>query len=62
MQFVTELNLRLAKWSGWMPRQALQEGNSNSETSASFLEQLRERHYGRLNATWDNAPAYRGGR
>ena len=25
------------------------EGNSNSETSAGFLEQLRERHSGRLN-------------
>ena len=33
------------------------EGNSNSETSAAFLEQLRERHGGRLNVIWDNAPA-----
>ena len=33
------------------------EGNSNSETSAVFLEQLRERHHGRLNVIWDNAPA-----
>ena len=33
------------------------EGNSNSETSAAFLEQLRERHHGRLNVIWDNAPA-----
>ena len=33
------------------------EGNSNSETSAAFLEQLRERHSGRLNVIWDNAPA-----
>ena len=32
------------------------EGNSNSETSAAFLEQLR----GRLNVIWDNAPAHRG--
>ena len=36
------------------------EGNSNSETSAGFLEQLRERHSGRLNVIWDNAPAHRG--
>ena len=33
------------------------EGNSNSGTSAAFLEQLRERHTGQLNVTWDNAPA-----
>ena len=36
------------------------EGNSNSEKSAAFLEQLRERHGGRLNVIWDNAPAHRG--
>ena len=36
------------------------EGNSNSGTSAAFLEQLRERHSGRLNVIWDNAPAHRG--
>ncbi len=36
------------------------EGNSNSETSVAFLEQLRERHIGRLNVIWDNAPARRG--
>ena len=36
------------------------EGNSNSETSAAFLEQLREKHGGRLNVIWDNAPAHRG--
>ena len=36
------------------------EGNSNSGTSAAFLEQLRERHGGRLNVIWDNAPAHRG--
>ena len=36
------------------------EGNSNSETSAAFLEQLREGHHGRLNVIWDNAPAHRG--
>ena len=36
------------------------KGNSNSETSAAFLEQLRERHGGRLNVIWDNAPAHRG--
>ena len=33
------------------------EGNSNSGTSAAFLEQLRERHSGPLNVIWDNAPA-----
>ena len=36
------------------------EGNSNSGTSAAFLEQLRERYGGRLNVIWDNAPAHRG--
>ena len=36
------------------------EGNSNSETSAAFLRQLRERHAGSLNVIWDNAPAHRG--
>ena len=36
------------------------EGNSNSGTSAAFLEQLRDRHSGRLNVIWDNAPAHRG--
>ena len=36
------------------------EGNNNSETSAAFLEQLRERHGRRLNVIWDNAPAHRG--
>ena len=35
-------------------------GNSNSETSAVFLRQLRERHAGPLNVIWDNAPAHRG--
>ena len=43
-----------------MLRQAQQEGNSNSETLAAFLEQLRERQGGRLNVIWDNAPAHRG--
>ena len=33
------------------------EGNSNSETSAVFLTQLRERHPGPLQVIWDNAPA-----
>ena len=32
-------------------------GNSNSETSTAFLEQLGERHCGRLKVIWDNAPA-----
>ena len=36
------------------------EGNSNSETSAVFLRQLRESHSGGLNVIWDNAPAHRG--
>ena len=36
------------------------EGNSNSQTSAAFLAQLRERHGGRLNVIWDKAPAHRG--
>ena len=36
------------------------EGNSNSQRSAAFLEQLRERHGGRLRVIWDNAPAHRG--
>ena len=36
------------------------EGNSNGESSVAFLEQLRERHGGRLNVIWDNAPAHRG--
>ena len=36
------------------------EGNSNSETSAAFLEQLRKGHTGPLNVIWDNAPAHRG--
>ena len=36
------------------------EGNSNAETSAAFLRQLRERHVGALNVVWDNAPAHRG--
>ena len=36
------------------------EGNSNGESSVAFLERLRERHGGRLNVIWDNAPAHRG--
>ncbi len=36
------------------------EGNSNWESSVSFLEHLRERHSGRLNVISDNAPAHRG--
>ena len=36
------------------------EGNSNSETSAAFLRQLRGRQSGRLNVIWDNAPAHCG--
>ena len=36
------------------------EGNSNSGTSAAFLDQLRQRHSGPLRVIWDNAPAHRG--
>ena len=36
------------------------EGNSNSETSAAFLEQLRKGHDGRLDVIWDNERAHRG--
>ena len=37
----------------------LQE-NNNGESSVALLEQLRERHKGRLNVIWDNAPTHRG--
>ena len=33
------------------------EGNSNSETSAAFFKQLRQRHTEPLKVIWDNAPA-----
>ena len=36
------------------------DGNSNSGTSAAFLEQLREGHTGPLTVIWDNAQAHRG--
>ena len=36
------------------------EGNSHSESSVAFLEQLRRNHGERLNVIWDNAPAHRG--
>ena len=36
------------------------QGNSNAETSAAFLKQLREKHNGPLNVIWDNAPAHHG--
>ena len=36
------------------------EGNSNSETSAALLKQLRGRQRGRLNVIWDNVPAHCG--
>ena len=36
------------------------EGNSNSGTSAAFLDQLRKGHAGPPNVIWDNAPAHRG--
>ena len=36
------------------------EGNSNSETSAAFLRQLRAGHPEPLTLIWDNSPAHRG--
>ena len=36
------------------------EENNNSETSATFLDRLRQRHSGPLEVIWDNAPAHRG--
>ena len=36
------------------------EGNSNSATSAAFLDRLRQRHSGPLGVIWDNAPAHCG--
>ncbi len=35
-------------------------GNSNAETSTTFLQQLRENHPGPLVVIWDNGPAHRG--
>ena len=35
-------------------------GNSNAETSAAFLQQLRKNHPGPLVVIWDNGPAHRG--
>jgi transposase len=36
------------------------EGNSNAETSATFLRQLRANHPGPLLVIWDNGPAHSG--
>ena len=36
------------------------EGNSNSATSVTFLQQLRTRHPEPLTVIWDNSPAHRG--
>ena len=36
------------------------EGNSNSGTSAAFLDRLRQKCSGPLDVIWDNAPAHRG--
>jgi len=36
------------------------EGNSNAETSAAFLRQLRAKHPGPLIVIWDNGPAHGG--
>ena len=47
----------------WVLRFSDLEGrscNSNSGTSAAFLDQLRQRHSGPLQVIWDNAPAHRG--
>ena len=46
---------RRERWNGWTWRE-----NSNSGTSAAFLDQLRQRHSGPLRVIWDNAPAHRG--
>ncbi len=35
-------------------------GNSTAETSAAFLQQLRENHPGPVVVIWDNGPAHRG--
>ena len=35
-------------------------GNTNAETSVSFLKQLREKHQEPLIVIWDNGPAHRG--
>ena len=35
-------------------------GNSNAETSTTFLQQLRANHPGPLVVIWDNGPAHRG--
>ena len=35
------------------------EGKQQLRYSVAFLEQLRERHGGRLNVIWDNTPAHR---
>ena len=36
------------------------EGNSNSETSAAFLQQLRAHHPEPSAVIWDNSPVHRG--
>jgi transposase len=36
------------------------DGNSNAETSTSFLKQLRDRHAAPLVVFWDNGPAHGG--
>ncbi len=36
------------------------DGNSNAETSTSFLKQLRDHHAAPLVVFWDNAPAHGG--
>jgi transposase len=36
------------------------EGNTNAQTTVTFLKQLREHHAEPLVVIWDNAPAHRG--
>jgi transposase len=36
------------------------EGNTNAETSVTFLQLLREKYGGALIVIWDNGPAHRG--
>jgi transposase len=45
--------------TGEVERMAV-EGNTNAETSVTFLKQLRERHPEPLIVIWDNGPAHHG--
>ena len=46
---------RPARWNGWNWR-----GTATQEHRQPSWDSLRERHSGRLNVIWDNAPAHRG--